>query len=69
MICGAFLWHSVFITGSETKKVEKVEKVDKESDDDSDMDILDVDLSIDVNKMEPTQVINYLPSYPNKLEF
>lgn len=42
----------------EAKKVEKVEKIDKDSDDDSDLDILDVDLSIDVNKMEPAQVID-----------
>lgn len=35
----------------------------KDSDDDSDLEIIDVDLSIDVNKMEPSQVsvlyVNY----------
>lgn len=37
----------------------EAKKVDKDSDDDSDLEILDVDLSIDVNKMEPSQVSYY----------
>ncbi|KAJ2951824.1 hypothetical protein O0L34_g13987 [Tuta absoluta] len=39
--------------GPEVKKVEQKES--KDSDDDSDLEIIDVDLSIDVNKMEASQ--------------
>lgn len=49
-----FLWHAVLITGPDTKKVEQ-----KDSDDDSDLEIIDVDLSIDVNKMEASQVSSF----------
>lgn len=41
----------MLITGPDVKKVEQ-----KESDDDSDLEMIDVDLSIDVNKMEASQV-------------
>lgn len=48
----ALWWHLLLITGPDIKKVEQ----QKDSDDDSDLEIIDVDLSIDVNKMEASQV-------------
>lgn len=48
---GDILWHLVLITGPDVKKGEA-----QESDDDSDLEMIDVDLSIDVNKMDSSQV-------------